>query len=62
MSRASAKAWALVRLLKDISDNAVETARMTGRAAFKPAVMDAMRSVPREEFVEPPDQDRAYVN
>ncbi len=62
MSRASGKTRALDRLLTEISDNAAETARMTGRAAFKPDVMEAMRSVPREEFVEPADRDRAYVN
>ncbi len=62
MSRKTAQTRALDRLITDINDNAAETARMTGRAAFKPSVMEAMRSVPREEFVEPADPDRAYVN
>jgi len=62
MNRASAKSRALGRLIKEINGNAAETARMTGRAAFKPAVMAVIRSVPREEFVLQEDRDRAYVN
>jgi len=62
MNRASAKSRALGRLIKEINGNAAETARMTGREAFKPAVMAEIRSVPREEFVLQEDRDRAYVN
>ena len=49
-------------MLEAIARDARETGRRTGRAAFAPAVMDAMRAVPREEFVAEEDKALAYEN
>jgi len=49
-------------LLAAIERDARETARHTGRSAFSPAVMDALRSVPREAFVPAAMVEYAYEN
>lgn len=49
-------------LLSEIAQEARETASYTGRAAFSAAVMDAMKSVPREAFVPDPLVSFAYEN
>ena len=49
-------------LLKEILWEARETASRTGRAAFSPAVMDAVKSVPREAFVPDALVPYAYEN
>ena len=49
-------------LLGIIAEEARQTARWTGRAAFSPAVMRAIASVPREEFVPEHLRHHAYVN
>lgn len=49
-------------LLQQITTDAAETASWTGREHFSPAVMDAMRAVPRHAFVPPQEQFFAYDN
>jgi protein-L-isoaspartate(D-aspartate) O-methyltransferase len=49
-------------LLRQIADDAAETASWTGRALFSPPVMDAMRWVPRHAFVAEADQRYSYDN
>lgn len=49
-------------LLRQIADDAAETASWTGRAVLSPRVMDAMRRVPRHAFVAETDQRFAYDN
>jgi protein-L-isoaspartate(D-aspartate) O-methyltransferase len=50
------------RLLEQIAREAKETASWTGRDEISPAVMAAIRQVPRESFVAPGDEIVAYVN
>lgn len=50
------------KLLVEIAGDAAEVANLTGRPAFKPAVMAALERVPREEFVLAGDRASAYVN
>jgi protein-L-isoaspartate(D-aspartate) O-methyltransferase len=50
------------RLLKQIEDEARYTAGDTGRAAFSERVMEAIRRVPREEFVPGNLAAQAYDN
>jgi protein-L-isoaspartate(D-aspartate) O-methyltransferase len=50
------------RLIATIEDEARATARWTGRAAFAPAVLAALRKVERSAFVAAGDAERAYVN
>ncbi|MBN8474913.1 MAG: protein-L-isoaspartate(D-aspartate) O-methyltransferase [Sulfuritalea sp.] len=52
----------LERLLEEIRDEAVETREYTGRAAFAPRVLAALRSVPRHAFVPAQMRQRAYGN
>jgi protein-L-isoaspartate(D-aspartate) O-methyltransferase len=49
-------------LLEEIAADAAETAQYTGRARFAPRTMQAMATVPREEFVRGGDEDSAYLN
>jgi protein-L-isoaspartate(D-aspartate) O-methyltransferase len=50
------------RLLREIAEDAVETARWTGRRAFATRVMDAMAAVPRHLFVTNRQRAAAYDN
>ena len=50
------------RLLTEIKAQARETERWTGRATFSPTVLSAIASVPRQDFVPPPNRDLAYWN
>ncbi|MEO5337623.1 MAG: protein-L-isoaspartate(D-aspartate) O-methyltransferase [Magnetospirillum sp. WYHS-4] len=50
------------RLMDEIRADAAETRRFTGRAAFSPAVMEAMAKVPRHLFVAEDDIPYAYGN
>ncbi len=52
----------LERLLEEIHQEAVETREYTGRAAFDPRVLAALRSVPRHAFVPVQMRQRAYGN
>lgn len=52
----------LTRLLDEIESEAAYTASMTGREKFSTAVMQAMREVPREKFVDEKYQAFAYNN
>lgn len=49
-------------LLQQITIDAAETATWTGRTRFSPAVMEAMRAVPRHAFVPTHEQVFAYDN
>ena len=49
-------------LIARIEDEARDTARWTGRTAIAASVLAALRKVRREAFVNPADEDRAYVN
>lgn len=49
-------------MVRQIEAEARETAAWTGRAELDPHVLDAMRRVPRHEFVRPGDATVAYVN
>jgi protein-L-isoaspartate(D-aspartate) O-methyltransferase len=49
-------------LIAEIEAEARMTTRWTGRPAFAPAVLAAMRAVRREAFVREPDAGRAYLN
>ena len=50
------------RMLKEISDDYIATADLTGRMKMQPAVERAMASVPRHEFVSALDTEVAYIN
>ena len=50
------------RLFDTIAAEARDTRSYTGRAAFSPAVMEAMARVPRHAFVRKGDEANAYVN
>ena len=50
------------RMIQDIEAMTEETAWKTGRARLAKKVLEAMRKVPREDFVRPDDRHRAYVN
>jgi len=50
------------RLMREIANDARDTASWTGRRVFSERVMAAMEAVPRHEFVRPEDQAAAYVN
>ena len=56
--------WAAERaaMVREVAAEARETAGYTGRAAFKPAVMWALASVPRHEFVPAAERAMAYYN
>ncbi len=49
-------------LLGEIAAEAAATAQWTGRSAFSPRVMAALRRVPRHEFVRASDASVAYLN
>ena len=49
-------------LLRRIADEYAETAEWTGKREMDPRVRDALRKVPRQDFVEPGSRDSAYVN
>jgi len=49
-------------LLRRIDDEYAETAEWTGKPAMDPRVRAALRNVPREDFVEPGNEDSAYAN
>jgi protein-L-isoaspartate(D-aspartate) O-methyltransferase len=50
------------RLLDEIRDEARQTADWTGRETFAPAVMRAIASVPREQFIPEHLRRHAYLN
>jgi len=50
------------RLLDEITAEARETEFWTGRETFSPAVMAAMATVPRHQFVPPDERWAAYAN
>jgi len=50
------------RMLDEIRADARDTEPYTGQAAISPAVLDAMRAVPRERFVPADASDYAYEN
>lgn len=50
------------RLIAEVADEARFCGPHTGRPGLAPAVLDAMRAVPREAFVLPRDRDLAYAN
>ena len=50
------------RLLRQIADDAAETANWTGREAFSATTMAAMDAVAREAFVAEGDEAVAYIN
>jgi protein-L-isoaspartate(D-aspartate) O-methyltransferase len=52
----------LEAMLRAIAKDMRETAGLTGRPVLSPAVRDALRAVPRHEFVRPADRGRAYRN
>ena len=45
-----------------IESEVADTADYTGRSKLRPAVLEAMRAVPREEFVPPEEAYAAYAN
>ena len=49
-------------MIARIEEEARLTARWTGRVTLAPAVLAALRKVPREAFVAPGDDARAYVD
>lgn len=49
-------------LVREIGRQVRETANWTGRSHFDPAVMEAVRSVPRHRFVPPGEEALAYVD
>ena len=50
------------RLLKEIQDEARQTRKWTGRAAFSDRVMKAIAGVPRDQFMSPDEVAFSYVN
>lgn len=50
------------RLLEEIREEVRDTKWLTGRAALDARVLDALRQVPRQEFVPPPLRYDAYAN
>jgi len=62
MSEAERYAKARRRLVETIGEEARETRRWTGRAAFADTVLEAIGRVPRHEFVAEGDEVAAYVN
>ncbi len=50
------------KMLRDIKAEVRYTRHFVGKDAFEPAVMEAMRAVPRQEFVEPEMQIFAFDN
>ncbi|HFD79752.1 MAG TPA: protein-L-isoaspartate(D-aspartate) O-methyltransferase [Gammaproteobacteria bacterium] len=50
------------RMIRDIEREVEYTRHMIGRDRFQPRVMDAMREVPREEFVPPELRHAAFDN
>lgn len=53
---------ALEQLIREIEVEVQETARYTGREALAPAVLEAMRHVPRHDFVAVEQRVSAYGN
>ena len=53
---------ARARLLSEIEREARDTESWTGRGAFSPRVMEAIKKVPRHDFVPESDAAQAYVN
>lgn len=49
-------------LLRRIDDEYAETAQWTGKPAMDARIRAALRNVPREDFVEPGNEDSAYAN
>ncbi len=65
--RAPIEAWTTLSeahraLIEEIESEAANTAEYTGRARFAPRTMWAMAKVPREKFVDPGDEEAAYLN
>ncbi|MEJ2199532.1 MAG: protein-L-isoaspartate(D-aspartate) O-methyltransferase [Desulfuromonadaceae bacterium] len=56
------RAYQIEEMLSTIAEEARLTARQTGRSAFRPAVMEAMRQVPRDAFVPEAMQRHAFDN
>jgi protein-L-isoaspartate(D-aspartate) O-methyltransferase len=50
------------RMIREIEEDVRFTSRATGRPALNSAVMNAMRTVPRHQFVPPGLQNVAYAN
>jgi len=50
------------QMLREIEREAAYTRSMTGRAAFSPAVMKALETVPRERFVPEDERLQAFYN
>ncbi len=50
------------KMLRDIKAEVRYTRHFVGKDAFEPAVMEAMRAVPRQEFVEPELRPFAFDN
>ncbi len=50
------------QMLRDIEREVEYTRMLTGRPAFDSRVMEAMRQVPRHEFVLPGERSQAYYN
>ena len=61
-SRDDAFARSREQMVAEIAAMARETQHQTGRAAFSPAVMNAMRKVERHRFVAPDQASSAYRN
>ena len=49
-------------LLRELKAEAAATASLTGRGALSPEVLRALAEVPRDRFVAPGDEGRAWVN
>ncbi|MDD5033567.1 MAG: protein-L-isoaspartate O-methyltransferase, partial [Methylococcaceae bacterium] len=47
-------------MIRDIEANVLMTRHQLGKTALDPRVMDAMRQVPREEFVPPESRGEAF--
>jgi protein-L-isoaspartate(D-aspartate) O-methyltransferase len=50
------------RLIREIESDFRDTAYLTGRNRMSPAVIAAMRDVPRHDFVEASNRNVAYIN
>ena len=53
---------ALGKMLRAVDKDMRETAALTGRRVISPAVRNALRAVPRHEFVRRVDAEEAYEN
>jgi protein-L-isoaspartate(D-aspartate) O-methyltransferase len=52
----------LSRMIRDIENEVQLTRHLTGKSALNPKVMEAMKKVPRENFVPPESRAYAYEN